>query len=460
MNEGDKNNRKKVVTRCIIIFDIVLLALGIIYWITVKIPYKNALENYNNSIDEYLSNYKAYSSAYDDYFDKYTECELSIKSLEASKNKLETAIKETELSGTEFTAEAEKRIEDANSQIESFPQKIEKISLVDFSIDGLTTDGIIAVTEQIIDHTNTLKEEKVTLEMTTKDMTVPNYDSDIIFFEGFTDSIINPDKDTALLITKNKASDYDPFSNLTVSFSGSEPIGRLSIKKLNENGIDKAISFVADKDKKLSNGDTVTISIKGADSQEDKDKLNEKLATEFGQKISIWEKTYEVKGLSSYINKIEQLDDKVIEKMVSEGAEKLNSSHDKNLSVKECNYIGSFLLVPKKPGMLIKNNILYLLYEVTVSLSVPEEENKEEYSYIYCTKYEDILTLPDGKCTIDYKSIKEEGKTITQKTDTKKNLFSKYKFKIVGYETIEDAERDLLFENIEKYDYQENMEVK
>ena len=460
MNEENKNNRKKVVLTCIIIVDIALLVLGIIYLLTVKIPYKNAMESFNNSIDEYLFSYESYSSAYDDYFDKYTECELSIESLTASKNRLETAIKETGLSGTDFSAEAEKRIEEANDQIDAFPQKIDKISLVDFSVDGLTTDEIITVTEQIIDATNTLKEEKVTLEMTTKDMTVPNYDSDITFFDGFTESIINPDEATALLITIATASDYDPFSNLDVSFSGSEPNGRINITKLNDNGIDKAISFVVDKEKELSNGDTVTITIKGAESQEDKDKLNGKLATEFGQKISVWEKTYEVEGLSFYINNIDQLDDETIEKMISAGEDKLNASLDKNLSVKECNYLGNYLLVPKKSGMLIKNNILYLLYEVTVTFSVPEEEYQEDYTYIYCTKYEDILILPDGKCAIDYKSIEEEGKSITQKTDIKKNFLSKYKFKIVGYETIDDVENDLLFGNIEKYDYQENVEAR
>lgn len=166
----------------------------------------------------------------------------------------------------------------------------------------------------------------------------------------------------------------DPFKDLSVSFSGIAPNGKVSYDYNNDNSYIYLYSFSVNNRNDLRNGDVVTISIDLSDA----DTLRN------GYILTEKEKQYVVEGLEEYIDEYSDLTSTFVDAIKSETNDTIlayiASSYNKESSVSDLTYAG-YILNSSKTGsnFLMNTNDLYIIYSGMVSHS----EGKFTTSKVY-----------------------------------------------------------------------------
>jgi hypothetical protein len=250
------------------------------------------------------------------------------------------------------------------------------------------------------------------------------------------------------------AEEFDPFEHLTISYEGIAPNAKavLSTKELPVSGM----SFTCDTKDHLSNGDTITVKFGEADC--------EQKCFDQGYKPTATEKTYTVEGVSSYVQKLEDIPEDAMKKM-DEHAQDVFKAHvaanwADSETFKDMELIGNYMLTPKDSSInTYTSNNVYFIYKITANNMPPKDADEAakaattEFTYYYYSGYKNIVILDDGTCSFDLNTLeKPEGSVVFgYKTG---EVFSIGDYYYQGYEDLDSMFNNLVTANIDKYKYE------
>lgn len=253
---------------------------------------------------------------------------------------------------------------------------------------------------------------------------------------------------------------FDPFENIAVNFGGMSPNGSASVNT-SDSDADIDLNYTLDKSSGLKNGDEVTVSVSsysGTDVEE--------YCLSKGKTLTATEKTFTVEGLAGYAQKLEEIPEDSLNKMISQAEDSFRSastSWSEGNSLKNVELLGYYFLTPKEGFSSSYNNQLYCVFKETANITgfASKEEAKEkdakkkpyeDYFYTYY-KYSDIVILDDGSCSFDLSSGSMPSSTASSKYGYLSwGDFYPYSFK--GYNDLETMFNDCITSQIASYSYE------
>ena len=186
---------------------------------------------------------------------------------------------------------------------------------------------------------------------------------------------------------------FDPFEYVDVSFTGAVPDGTVTISKMNDIDEMKYIDFKADKNKGLTNGDTVVVK---AYIGINEDEFVEK----FGRIPGVTEKSYTVDGLSFYITRMEDIPAEAYDKMDKKLYDAFYAHVAEYWEQEPLSFelIGNYLLIAKEDAYVTANNRLFFIYKVAIN----SEDSDSDFVYYWFGYFDDIMIQNDGTCDVDH----------------------------------------------------------
>ncbi len=255
-----------------------------------------------------------------------------------------------------------------------------------------------------------------------------------------------------------EATVFDPFEHVTVSYSGMDGSGTISLEKDNMPEVMSWISFRPSVADSLKNGDSVTLTVNAGT---DVDALVE----QFGMLPSPMEKTYTVEGLPSYLSSSEQITEDVLEKMKKQAEDSLigstsRSSWNKATVIDSYDYIGYYLITAKDSSTYDMKNEVYVVYKVNVSSTLTnyDTETDEDWSasYYYYLGFRDLMLLPDGTLAVDISDYDRPG-TFRKDTGIPDHWYAAFDTQMLKFEgcaVLDDVHKEAIVSHIEYYNYE------
>lgn len=248
----------------------------------------------------------------------------------------------------------------------------------------------------------------------------------------------------------DKLEAVDAFSNLTVTFNGIYPDSSISI-----SGGDSRVTYKASTEKNMKNGDIVTISAE----------LNSSYSTQC--MLTESSKEYTVEGLSAYVTSISEIPEEMKEKMLAQANDSITAScagWAEGNTLKSLEFAGFYLLTGKEGFHANPYNRLYCVYKSTANVTGYKrggdgktEENADETYYTYY-RFNDIMLLPDGVCSVDLSG----GEMTSNRIESDYGYYdfwgggTFYTFK--GYKDLDSMFNECVTSQIEKYNYESTVE--
>ena len=253
---------------------------------------------------------------------------------------------------------------------------------------------------------------------------------------------------------------FDPFEGVAVNFGGMSPNGTANINTSDVKN-DISLNYTLDKSSGLKNGDEVTVSISsyGGSDVEEYCLSNGKIPT-------ATEKTFTVSDLAGYVAELDEIPEETYNKMLSQAEDSIRSSASswaEGNSIKKIDSIGYYFLTPKEGFSVSTNNELYCVFKVTADITgfadaeeakaEGAEKQKREDSYYTYYRYKDIVTLPDGTCSVDLSSGYQPSNLTKSKYGTYSwGSMSYYNF--YGYGDLDSMFNDCVTSKISNYTYE------
>lgn len=172
----------------------------------------------------------------------------------------------------------------------------------------------------------------------------------------------------------------DAFKDLKVTFGGNSPNGNAKMSGQNSN-----VKYTLDRTGyDLRNGDIVTVTAELNNSAKDKYTLTET------------KKEFTVEGLPAYVEKLEDLSEKNIDKLNqnildSYKDEILNYGDDSKINSME--FLGNYMLFSKDPSSNWNSiNEVYFVYKISAYFGISGETQE----YYFSARYNYVKKMPDG----------------------------------------------------------------
>lgn len=198
-----------------------------------------------------------------------------------------------------------------------------------------------------------------------------------------------------------EAKEFNPFDYISVSFSGIAPNGEANITVEDSMPVSN-LDVKADKKNGLCVGDKIKITI-GDNAEDAKDYCFAR-----GYIPTVTEMEFTVEGLSSYVQKIDEIPTDAFDKMNQHAIDNFNATVAENGNNPEdykVELLGNYLLTPKDASIYTEtNNTLYYVYKVTAK-DLRKEDKNAKFDYYRYASYTNIVTLEDGTCSFDLGSI-------------------------------------------------------
>lgn len=237
---------------------------------------------------------------------------------------------------------------------------------------------------------------------------------------------------------------FNPFDNIDIEFTGISPDASIFVNDNSGLAEMQHISFSADKDSGLSNGDTITITA-------NIDGDVESFANEFGVIPEPIEQTYTVEGLKSYIASSSEITSEALDKMKQQAKDQFMADDAKNSGDNEklqsFKYIGSYFLY-RKDGMSGDVNYIYLVYKVDyISLGQP-------VTYYYFTRFKNLILNDDGTCSVEITDYETPDNRYHPNIELTGGVIALW---YDGYKTLDDLYKDCVQSNADSYTYEKNI---
>lgn len=239
----------------------------------------------------------------------------------------------------------------------------------------------------------------------------------------------------------------DPFENLSVTYDGISPVGKVKCNSISTNGAYGNISYTVtypqdDEEENVKNGDEITITAKVKNTKE--------FIKEYGVELSTTQKTYTVEGLPEYVTSEGDLTEDVLARLQSAMADDLRESVEENVqrndrssshitgSITSIDYVGNYLLTAKEIQEYYVKNYCDLFYQVVVheELQLKTGETKSyDITYYRVVRIQNLVVDSSGNCTYEDGYVRG-GNVYEYKTDVKQGIFgTPVIFRYDGYES-------------------------
>jgi hypothetical protein len=214
--------------------------------------------------------------------------------------------------------------------------------------------------------------------------------------------------------------------------------------------------FSCDKTNGLSNGDVIIVSI-------NEDSV-ESYAENLGMVPAELTKEYTVEGLTSYLSKIDEIDNDALESMQSQASDVYYAHVAQNWNegeeLQSFSYLGEYLLTIKNGDSYWgNNNILYLVYKAQVRDSYSNDGdsyNKVNDIYWYIS-YSDLKVDGDGSVVVDLSSYNTPYDSFTVDSGVSTGWFSTKSWYYYGYQTLDELYKTVVTSNIDSYNHEDNV---
>ncbi|MBQ8912576.1 MAG: hypothetical protein IJ054_00840 [Lachnospiraceae bacterium] len=306
----------------------------------------------------------------------------------------------------------------------------------------------------------------VSYELSNGDVVVYTWDVDTQKALDYFNCKVKIDSKTFTVAGLEAVKTFNPFDYVDVTFTGTAPDSSVKIEKKSTSDEMQYISFSADKESGVSNGDTVTVTADYAYCDEDD------FIEKFGSVISENEREYTVEGLSHYVVDVNEIPADMIEKMTNQGADALRSQVANSWKNPEdllgAESIGYYFLYPKQGMKTYDKNYIYIIYKVTAEVSSSESDEDGEstedtedngsdggnLTYYYYIQFKDIIMLDDGTCSVDLSDYK-----IPEGSAWDRNIYSgeiywvsEHEY-VTGYGDLDTMFNNLVVTKVEEYEY-------
>ena len=265
-------------------------------------------------------------------------------------------------------------------------------------------------------------------------------------FKLIYDGKIKAEDGTYTVSGLNEIEKFDPFEDLTISFEGTEPNGKASIKEGTY-----ADDITIDNTQNLSNGDTIKVSLERPDDIS-------YYIDKYKKAPSSVSKQYKVEGLNTYVKSIDDIKNFEELKKTAVNKIKANAITDKSTEkLVDAKYIGNVIFTQKdQTGIYDANNKIALCYKVTVNNKYEKyKKNNTYYTYIL---FEYVTINPEGK--IDNEYLKNTTTSIPSAEvvfdSGLKVWFTEMTWTYSGFKNFNELKKDVL-EPEEGYDVTDNL---
>ncbi len=266
------------------------------------------------------------------------------------------------------------------------------------------------------------------------------------------------------LVCKNKdftvsglevAEEIDPFSLIKVTFSGTSPNGRARLEWNSDAAYVYDFDFKLSAKESLKNGDTVTVTVRNAESE----KKNHYLLRKYGIIFSKTEQTYTVSGLDTYVTKLSEINDDAWTNMKNQCNDIMKSHVAKNwekATLKGMEYVGSYFLDSKEQDTY-NHNYIYLIFKVTASYQRTDDETKETVDetidYYFSVRFQNLMLSEDGSVIVDLSRYETPYKSFSKPLGGWASVFFR------GYETLEEAYASCVTANADRFNAESNIKA-
>lgn len=220
--------------------------------------------------------------------------------------------------------------------------------------------------------------------------------------------------------------EIDPFEYVTIEYDGDSYSG--TIKKINNNATDDFLSgltFTADKNYSLANGDIITVSIQYLSTATEQ-------AAELNYVFKQTEKEYIVEGLPYYIFSLSEIPDDLMEEMKIVSDEKMADFLSNNILItsnekivdSESEYVGNLLWAFKSISGAYANHC-YFVYKIHIKTSI------DEFDYFYYIEFYDLYMDKDGTVTLQVDYTGQPNGTMGEYFEHGEKIYE-------GFESVED----------------------
>lgn len=239
-----------------------------------------------------------------------------------------------------------------------------------------------------------------------------------------------------------EAGTFNPFEYVSLKFSGISPEGTAAVSPNYDKPEMQYISFSADKNSKLANGDKVTVTAKVQGSVDS-------FAKQFGTIPSPLSKEFTVEGLPSYAASSSNIDESTLNAMKQQAEDAYKArwfKEDGNMDgLKGLTYVGNYFLHKKDDARTDVINRIYLVYKVDA-----EYEGKA-YPHYDCTEFKNITVNADGSCSVDLSKYTATGHIYH--IDPNGGFFPYFH----GCQTLDEMYGDCVMSQIDTYTFENNV---
>lgn len=249
--------------------------------------------------------------------------------------------------------------------------------------------------------------------------------------------------------------EIDPFENVELAYEGIAPMGRADVVNSSSKEYISDLHFNVEPSQNLSNGSKVVVSLGNYWGE---DVVNYYLKN-YGIKLTATEKEYTVEGLGSYITSLDQLSEETLAKMKKQVEDGLKANvakaWDEHESLEGMTYLGNYLLIPKNPEN--RDNKVCLIYKVQASDNYEDKNIHDQFSYYYCTYFEEVAVLPDGTCTVDLDHYQVAYDNFSRKVQYGSKSYEYDTYYYHGYESLDDLFKNCVTALVDNYEYESNV---
>lgn len=247
-----------------------------------------------------------------------------------------------------------------------------------------------------------------------------------------------------------QAESFDAFAGVSLEFSGVQPDGSLEIEYTGPE-LD-ASAFLSDKQRGLSNGDTIKLSIDQS--------IISRLVEQSGKLPAEMEKTYTVSGLESYIGKLDEIDDaarKVMQQQASDVYQARVAKHwGEGEKLERFDYIGDYMLFAKQQDRSAKN-FLFMVYKAQVRNTYANngaayDKLNDVYWYI---RFDNIMTDSEGKTKVDVTRYSEPDEKVSIDSGVSSGWFGTKSWYYPGYQSLDSLYKSVVTANLDAFRHED-----
>lgn len=221
---------------------------------------------------------------------------------------------------------------------------------------------------------------------------------------------------------------FDPFSDVSVTYSGVAPMGTAAIEY--NGAIFDTYDFYCENNSGLSNGDTITVHLTEYDMGD--------MAESYGMIPSAREKTYTVTGLAEYASSISDMDDAATASMKRKAEEiilEYTSGWTFERGLDSVKYVGDYLQVAKDHSEYTRN-VYGLVYEINSHVQASPDYDAVNVIGYYDVRFENIVVNGNGVCEADLSNYTTPSEQFTKIAYYGEDSYSYNNYYYYGFEVL------------------------